>query len=241
MSLLEVKHIRAGYGVGPDILTDVTLKIESGQCYSIIGPNGAGKSTLLRVISGLLKPRSGSVAFMGERIDSLRPDQILAKGISFVPQDRSLFPKMTVRENLVMGGFILNDRKMLEQRMEKIFEMFPILYERSAQKARTLSGGEQQMLAIGRALILKPELLMLDEPTLGLAPRIANQIFANIQILRELGKTVLVVEQNARKALKNSDWGFVLDLGRNRFEGPADGILKDPRIQELYLGKYVKS
>jgi branched-chain amino acid transport system ATP-binding protein len=237
MTLLEMDNIVAGYGAGPDILTGLSLKVEQGQVQCIIGPNGAGKSTLLKVVSGLLSPRDGEVRFKGEVLNGLRPDQILARGISFVPQERSLFPDMTVRENMRMGGYILNNNSVVESRIDEVLEQFPILKERSTQRARTLSGGEQQMLAMGRALVLQPEIIMLDEPSLGLAPIIVQQVFDIIGQLRDAGMTLILVEQNARKGLEHSDWGCVLDLGRDRFDGPADTILSDPRIQELYLGK----
>jgi branched-chain amino acid transport system ATP-binding protein len=237
MTILEIDNISAGYGSGPNILKGLSLKVEQGKTYCVIGPNGAGKSTLLRAICGLLHPRSGRVTYKGEDISKSRTDEILMKGISFVPQDRSLFPDMTVKENLRMGGYILKDRKELDQRIEKVLTMFPILAERSSQHSKTLSGGEQQMLAIGRTLVLQPEIIMLDEPSLGLAPKITQQIFEMVSFLKESGMTVILVEQNARKGLEYSDWGCVLDLGTNRFEGPADTILNDPRIQELYLGK----
>jgi branched-chain amino acid transport system ATP-binding protein len=237
MPLLEVEDVTAGYGEGPDILKGLSLHVEKGKTYCIIGPNGAGKSTLLRVICGLLHPRKGTVVFSGEDISKLRADQILCKGISFVPQDRSLFPDMTVTENLRMGGYILNNRQDVKVRVQEVFEMFPALEEKSSQYARELSGGQQQMLAIGRALVLRPEIIMLDEPSLGLAPKIAQYIFESIEKLKDTGMTIIMVEQNARKGLESAQWGCVLDLGINRFEGPADTILHDPRIQELYLGK----
>jgi branched-chain amino acid transport system ATP-binding protein len=240
MALLEVENIRAGYGEGPDILTDLSLEIEQGKTYCIIGPNGAGKSTLLKAICGLLHPREGSVTFKGEVLNKLRTDEILRRGISFVPQDRSLFPDMTVKENLRMGGYILKSRSEVEDRIEEVMVMFPILKERSSQQAKTLSGGQQQMLAIGRALVLRPEIIMLDEPSLGLAPKISQYIFDSITRLKDTGMTIILVEQNARKGLECADWGCVLDLGINRFEGPADTILNDPRIQELYLGRQGK-
>ncbi|HSO26914.1 MAG TPA: ABC transporter ATP-binding protein [Anaerolineales bacterium] len=236
-TILEVKNVVAGYNAGPDILQDISLNVEAGQTYCIIGPNGAGKSTLLRVISGLLPPRQGKVTYLGEEISHLRADQILKKGICFVPQDRSLFPDMSVRENLEMGGYVLNDRKLIEERIDEVYAMFPILKERRRQTAKTLSGGQQQMLAIGRVLVLKPRLIMLDEPSLGLAPKIARQIFDNIRALKAAGLTVLLVEQNARMGLETSDWGVVLDLGTNSFDAPAEVVLSDPRIQELYLGR----
>lgn len=237
MALLEVENVTAGYGVGPDILKGISLKVEEGNIYCIIGPNGAGKSTLLRVICGVLEPRDGKVVFKGDILNKLRPDQILKNGVCYVPQGRSLFPDMTVKENLRMGGYLITDRADVNNRMDRIFRMFPILRERSSQRAKTLSGGEQQMLALGRAMMLKPELLMIDEPSLGLAPKVAQHIFETITKFKSLGMTVILVEQNARKGLECADWGYVLDLGRKRFEGPAYNILSDSRIQELYLGK----
>lgn len=235
--LLEVENVTAGYGAGPNILDGVSLRIERGKSYCVIGPNGAGKSTLLRTICGLLRPRTGRIVFKGEVLNGLRPDQILRKGICFVPQDRSLFPEMSVKENLLMAGYTLTNRRELEGRIQAVFELFPVLKERQSQAAQTLSGGEQQMLAMARALILKPDLIMLDEPSLGLAPMVAAQVFESIKKLRELGITILLVEQNARKGLECADWGYVLDLGRNRFEGPAHTLLSDPQIEELYLGR----
>jgi len=237
MALLAVENITAGYGNGPDILKGLSLVIEHKKIYCLIGPNGAGKSTLLKAICGLLQVRTGSVVFKDENISKLRTEEILRKGICFVPQDRSLFPDMTVRENLRMGGYTLENRRELKGRIEKIYHMFPILYERSNQQAKTLSGGEQQMLAIGRALVLRPSVIMLDEPSLGLAPKVASGIFESIQKLNNEGMTIIIVEQNARKGLECSDWGCVLDLGTNRFEGPAENVLDNPRIQELYLGR----
>ncbi|MDH3675841.1 MAG: ABC transporter ATP-binding protein [Anaerolineae bacterium] len=237
MSLLEVQEVVAGYGGGPDILKGVNLKVQPGQVQCIIGPNGAGKSTLLKAISGLLTPRQGKITFKGEEIQRLRPDQVLQEGICYVPQERALFARMTVRENLRMGGYILRDKELLEHRIEEVFEMFPILKERRSQKAGTLSGGQQQMLTMGRTLVLKPDIIMLDEPSLGLAPKIVVQIFDIVRLFIESGMTVILVEQNARKGLEYADWGCVLDLGQTMFDGPAESILNDPRIQELYLGK----
>jgi branched-chain amino acid transport system ATP-binding protein len=237
MALLEVDDVVAGYGAGPDILTGVSLEIEQGKSYCIVGPNGAGKSTLLRTIAGFLKPRNGEIRLDGARMNGLRPDQMLAAGVCFVPQDASLFPTMTVKENLVMGGYLIEDRSLVHERLETVYEAFPILAERRAQHAGNLSGGEQQMVTLGRALMIEPKLVMIDEPSLGLAPMIADQIFEKIRGFNELGMTVLLVEQNAAKGLDSVDWGFVLDLGSLEFEGPADGILADPRIRDLYLGK----
>jgi branched-chain amino acid transport system ATP-binding protein len=235
--LLEFKNVVAGYGSGPDILNGATLTVRKGRSQCMIGPNGAGKSTLLKVITGLLPVREGEVLFKGERIDGLRPDQILRKGICFVTQERAVFPKMTVRENLRMGGYVLNDKSELEDRIEAVLKQFPILRERAAQHAGTLSGGEQQVLAMARTQIIEPDIVMLDEPSLGLAPQIVQQMYDIIHMLGERGITVLLIEQNAVVGLGNADWGCVLDLGKTLFEGPASEILADPRIQELYLGK----
>jgi branched-chain amino acid transport system ATP-binding protein len=237
MALLELQSVRAGYGVGPDILTDVSIDVEAGGTYVVIGPNGAGKSTMLKVISGLLTPRDGTVVFDGESIGGRRPDQILGAGICFVPQDRTVFPEMTVRENLVMGGFLLRDSSKVTKRLEWVLDMFPILDERSAQLAQTMSGGEQQLLALARALMIEPKVMMVDEPSLGLAPQAAHQIFETINRLSdELGVTILMVEQNVRMGLNLADYAFVLDLGTKRFEGPSNEISEDPRIRDLYLG-----
>jgi branched-chain amino acid transport system ATP-binding protein len=235
--ILTITDIDAGYGAGPNILQGLSLEVEEARSYCIIGPNGAGKSTLLKVIAGLLHPRSGDVVFRGESLAHRRPDQVLATGVCFVPQDQALFPEMSVRENLVMGAYLVKDRGLVRQRMDRVYEMFPILKERSGQDAGKLSGGQQQMLAMGRALMIDPVLLMLDEPSLGLAPQVAQSIFDQVRDLEALGITVLIVEQNAQRGLELADWGVVLDLGIVRFEGPADGILEDPRIRELYLGK----
>ncbi|NJO36529.1 MAG: ABC transporter ATP-binding protein [Rhizobiales bacterium] len=234
--LLEIENVSAGYGYGPDILNGISLEVRAGRSECVIGPNGAGKSTLLKAIAGLLPIRKGEIRLRGERIDRLRPDQIIRKGICFVTQERALFPKMTVRENLRMGGYILDDTALLERRIEAVLEQFPILKERARQHAGTLSGGEQQMLSMARAQIVEPDLIMLDEPSLGLAPRVVEQMYEVIRALGERGITVLLVEQNAVVGLGSADWGAVLDLGRTLFEGPADDILADPRIQELYLG-----
>ena len=235
-NILEVHNVVAGYGTGPDILKGVNLTAKQGQVQCIIGPNGAGKSTLLKAICGMLRPRSGEVIFKGKRIDNLRPDQILQKGICFVPQEKSLFPDMTVHENLEMGGYVVENKAEVEKRIHSVYERFPMLAEKRKHLARTLSGGQRQMLVMGRTLVLHPSVIMLDEPSLGLAPKIVDQVFDIIDLFQSSGITVLIVEQNAHKGLECADWGCVLDLGQNSFEGPADSILDDPRIQELYLG-----
>lgn len=234
--LLEVKNLTAGYGDGPAILDGAHINVEPGKVHCIIGPNGAGKSTLLKAICGMLKIREGDVKFKGKSLKGYRPDQILRQGICFVPQERALFPKMTVRENLRMGGYSLDDKSGLERAIDEIEERFPILKERRDQHAGTMSGGQQQTLAMARTLIIKPDIVMLDEPSLGLAPKIVQEMFDIMKMMASEGITILLVEQNAMMGLKNSDWGVVLDLGKTLFEGPAPEVLADPRIQELYLG-----
>lgn len=233
---LTVEGITAGYGEGPAILDGARMTVQKGKVHCIIGPNGAGKSTLMKAIMGMLFIRQGEVVFKGERLNGLRPDQILRKGISFVPQERALFPKMTVRENLRMGGYILGNDKVIDTRIDEIFDRFPILRERAQQHAGTMSGGQQQTLSMARTLILKPEIVMLDEPSLGLAPKIVREMFGIVRMIADEGVTVLLVEQNAIMGLRHADWGVVLDLGRTLFEGPAKEVLGDRRIQELYLG-----
>jgi branched-chain amino acid transport system ATP-binding protein len=237
--LLELVEVRTGYAAGPDILHDISLTIEAGRSHCIIGPNGAGKSTLLKLVCGILKPRGGEVLIEGQSVGGLRPDQLLALGICYVPQERTVFPTMTVRENLNMGAYSVNDKELVTARLDRVMELFPILGERKSQIAGTLSGGEQQMVTLGRALMVDPRLMMIDEPSLGLAPQVADQIFDTIRRLSETDTTILLVEQNAQRGLESVDWGIVLDLGAKKFEGPAHGILDDPRIRELYLGTAV--
>lgn len=235
--LLEANDVVAGYGNGPAILNGTATVVRKGQIQCIIGPNGAGKSTFLKTICGILPLRSGEILFHGEKINGLQPHEILRKGICFVPQERALFPRMSVRENLRMGGYILDDREELERRIDDVLDRFPILKERASQLAGTMSGGQQQMLTMARTMIVRPEIVMLDEPSLGLAPKIVEQVYEIIKLLRDEGITILLIEQNAILGLRNADWGVVLDLGKTLFEGPADEILADPRIQELYLGR----
>jgi branched-chain amino acid transport system ATP-binding protein len=237
MAVLEIEDVVAGYGIGPDILTGLSLNVDADKSYCIVGPNGAGKSTLLRVICGLLPARRGRVVYDGVALGGQRTHQILHRGICFVPQDRSLFSDMTVRENLRMGGYILKDRREVEERIDAVFELFPILKERGSQLAKTLSGGQQQMLLLGRALVLRPKIIMLDEPSLGLAPKVSRQIFDSMERLKSAGITLILVEQNARMGLRFADWGCVLDLGKLVFQGPSQTVLDDPRIEALYLGR----
>jgi branched-chain amino acid transport system ATP-binding protein len=231
----------AGYGGGPAILDGTSITVREGQIQCIIGPNGAGKSTLLKTICGNLPIRSGEILFGGKRIDGLQPHEILRKGICFVPQERALVPRMSVRENLRMGGYILKDRAELERRIDDVLERFPILRERAHQLASTMSGGQQQMLTMARTMIVRPKIVMLDEPSLGLAPKIVDQVYDIMKLLRDEGITILLIEQNALMGLKNADWGVVLGLGKTLFEGPAEEILADERIQELYLARRSKA
>lgn len=234
---LELNDVVAGYLPGVEVLRRISMGVDPGEIVCLIGPNGAGKSTVLRVISGLLVPTAGAVRFEGQALNGMRPDLILRRGIAHVPQGHSSFPEMTVQENLLMGAYILNDRKELHRRMERVYRMFPVLEERKTVKAGNFSGGEQKMLEIGRALMMLPEILMLDEPSLGLAPKMARLVFETIERLREeTGIAVLLVEQNARSGLGIADRAYVLELGEAKIDGSAASILEDSRIAQLYLG-----
>ncbi len=240
--LLEIKDVVAGYLPDVNVLQGINIHVEPSELVCMIGPNGAGKSTVLRPISGLLQPKGGSIAFNGKEIGGLRPDLILHQGIAHVPQGHSSFPAMTVQENLLMGAYILRNRAERNRRMGKVFEMFPILKERKNEKAGNFSGGQQKILEMGRALMLEPKMILLDEPSLGLAPKTAKQVFDTIKSLNdEMGMTVLLVEQNAKSGLAIADRAYVLELGIERLEGPASTLLNDPRVAELYLGGTLKS
>jgi branched-chain amino acid transport system ATP-binding protein len=233
--LLVAQALRAGYG-SMDILHDVSLEVRTGEIVSIIGPNGAGKSTAFKTIVGFLTPRAGRVIFNGEEITGLRPDLVLRRGLAYVPQGRIVFPQMTVLENLEMGAYIERDPARLAAALERVYALFPILAERRQQNAGTMSGGEQQMVAIARALMTSPRLIMLDEPSLGLAPKFVTLIFDRLVEMRRAGFTLMLVEQNATRALGIADRGYVLELGKNRFEGPGQRLLADPEVKRLYLG-----
>jgi ABC-type branched-subunit amino acid transport system ATPase component len=233
--LLHAQGLTAGYGKMP-ILHDVSLEVRVGEMVSIIGPNGAGKSTALKSMVGFVKVSTGRVLFDGQEITGLRPDQVLPRGLAYVPQGRIVFPQMTVLENLEMGGYIERDGRRLREAREQVFGLFPILSERQGQKAGTMSGGEQQMVAIARALMTRPKLILLDEPSLGLSPKFVSLIFERLMAMKQSGYTLVVVEQNAAKALAVADRGYVLELGRNRFEGTGAALLADPEVKRLYLG-----
>ncbi|NEO97533.1 MAG: ABC transporter ATP-binding protein [Symploca sp. SIO2E9] len=234
MSLLEVKNVYAGYIRDLNILQGVNFRIEPGELVAVIGPNGAGKSTLAKTIFGLLTPNQGSISFKGENIVGLNSDQIVGRGMCYVPQIANVFSTLSVEENLEMGAFIRNDS--LKPLKQKIFTMFPKLAQRRRQRAGTLSGGERQMLAMGRALMLDPDLLLLDEPSAALSPLLVNSVFEQIAKINQAGKAIVLVEQNAQKALAMAHRGYVLDTGRDRFEGLGKDLLNDPKVGELYLG-----
>jgi ABC-type branched-subunit amino acid transport system ATPase component len=233
--LLRAERLTAGYGKLA-ILHDVTLEVRAGEMVSVIGPNGAGKSTAFKTIVGFLRPSSGRVLFDGDDLKGLRPDQVLRRGLAYVPQGRIVFPQMTVLENLEMGAYIERDQVRIRTALERVYALFPILGERRSQKAGTMSGGEQQMVAIGRALMTTPRLILLDEPSLGLSPKFVSLIFDKLTEMKRAGYTMMVVEQNAAKALAVADRGYVLELGRNRFEGTGQSLLTDPEVKQLYLG-----
>jgi ABC-type branched-subunit amino acid transport system ATPase component len=233
--LLSVDDVTAGYGK-IDILHGVSMRIDTGEIVSVIGPNGAGKSTAFKTIVGFLAPRTGRVLFEGESIAGLSPDRVLRRGLAYVPQGRIVFPQMTVLENLEMGAYIERDRARVDAALARVFALFPILGERRRQKAGTMSGGEQQMVAIGRALMTSPRLILLDEPSLGLSPKFVTSIFDKLVEMKGAGFTLMLVEQNAARALAIADRGYVLELGRNRFEGRGRALLDDPEVKRLYLG-----
>jgi branched-chain amino acid transport system ATP-binding protein len=233
--LLVAESLTAGYG-RMDILHEVSLTVNVHEIVSIIGPNGAGKSTAFKTIVGFLRPRTGRVLFNGEELTGVRPDLVLRRGLAYVPQGRIVFPQMTVLENLEMGAYIERDRARIAAALERVYALFPVLAERRRQRAGTMSGGEQQMVAIARALMTTPRLIMLDEPSLGLSPKFVTLIFQKLVEMREAGYTLVLVEQNAVRALGIADRGYVLELGRNRFEGAGAELLSDPDVKRLYLG-----
>jgi neutral amino acid transport system ATP-binding protein len=234
-SILEVQNVFAGYVKDLDILQGINFRIAPGELVAVIGPNGAGKSTLAKTIFGLLTPHRGSITFQGDRIDGMKSDQIVQRGMCYVPQIANVFRSLTVEENLEMGAFVLKDTR-LQSRKDEIFSRFPKLGERRNQLAGTLSGGERQMLAMGKTLMLKPSLLLLDEPSAALSPILVNHVFEQIKEINRSGTAIVLVEQNARKALEIADRGYVLETGRDRFEGRGIDLLNDPKVSQLYLG-----
>lgn len=234
-AFLELVGVRAGYG-GGDILQGVDLTVEEGSLTCIVGPNGAGKSTVLRVISGLLRPSAGTVRFRGESLAGRSPRAILARGIVQVPQERSLFPTMSVWENVRLGAFTVHDRRLVERRMATVCEMFPLVSERRHELAASLSGGQQKLVEFARALMLDPALLILDEPSMGLDPKTRTLVFNTVRDMNKAGRTLLLVEQNARSGLGIASHGVVMETGRVRLEGPGSEVLSNPEIGRLYLG-----
>ncbi len=232
--LLTVEGVYAGYNPDLNILQGVNFNIAPGELVAVIGPNGAGKSTLAKTIFGLLKPNQGKIIFKGENISGLKSNQIVPKGMCYVPQVANVFPSLSVEENLEMGAFISSGS--IKQRKNNIYELFPILAERRRQAAGTLSGGERQMLAMGRALMLDPDLLLLDEPSAALSPILVDNVFKQIQSINQQGKAIILVEQNAKKALLMAHRGYVLESGRDRFCGKGEELLHDPKVAALYLG-----
>ncbi len=234
--MLILENVSVNYGA-IEALCTISLRVEKGEVVTLIGANGAGKTTTLKTITGLLEPSQGRVVFEGEDISGKPTHKLVARGISMSPEGRGVFANLSVRENLQMGAYLNKNKSEITDDMERAFHMFPRLKEREAQKAGTLSGGEQQMLAIGRALMSRPRLLLLDEPSLGLAPLVVHTIFEAIDEIRSKGTTILLVEQNAHAALKHSDRAYVLETGRIVMEGASKELADDPRIREAYLGE----
>ncbi len=233
MTMLTAENISSGY-TEVDILQGVSMQVKPGEIVAIIGPNGAGKSTLLKTIFGLLHPRQGNITFNDKPIAGLRPHKIVKSGISYVPQVKNVFPSLTIQENLEMGAFIRRDN--YSSRLEEVYALFPTLCERRTERAGLLSGGQRQMVAMGRALMLDPRVLLLDEPSSGLAPRLVAMIFEKILEINATGVSIVIVEQNAREALKMSHHGYVLAMGKNVLDGPGQALLNNEEVGRLYLG-----
>jgi branched-chain amino acid transport system ATP-binding protein len=233
--MLQLEDVHASYG-SVNALRGISLKVEKDSVVSLLGANGAGKSTILKTISSLLHPRSGSISFEGERIDRLKPDRIVGRGIVMVPEGRQVFPELTVHENLKLGSYSRHDRSTVAQDYDDVFGLFPILKAKARDFAGTLSGGQQQMLAIGRGLMARPKLLLLDEPSLGLAPILVKEIFAIIRQISKRGTTILLVEQNANMALDVSDYAYVLETGEVSAQGPAAEMKRNDEVRRSYLG-----
>jgi len=237
--LLQLADVRAGYG-RTEVLHGISMQVDAGELVALIGSNGAGKSTLLKSIVGLVQPTHGAVRHNGRDISAARPERLVAKGIALVPEGRMLFGPMSVRENLELGAYASGRGRSaaIVEGLERVHQLFPVLAERAAQPAETLSGGEQQMLAVGRALMSGPSLLLLDEPSLGLAPKVIAEIFSVLDALRSQGVTILLVEQDAKLALKHSDRGYVMRTGRVVLEGTASDLLADESVRTIYLGSW---
>lgn len=237
-NVIDVENVIAGYTPEVNILNGCNLTVAPGEFVGIIGPNGAGKSTLLKAVLGLVNIRSGKVLLNGDEITGKKPYELVARGVGFVPQTNNVFPSLTVRENLEMGCFLNSD--LLEERLDYAVELFPRLGERLDQRCGSLSGGERQMVAMGRALMLKPTVLLLDEPSAGLSPALQDQVFIQCKAINATGVAILMVEQNANRCLQVVDRGYVLDQGQNAYTGSGRELLKDPKVIELYLGTLAK-
>ena len=232
--ILEIKNLSVSYG-GIKAVKNVSMSVDSGKIITLIGSNGAGKSTILRSIAGIVKPQSGEILVNGQNIIGMKPDKIVSLGVTLVPEGRRVFPNLTVLENLKIGAYLRHDD--LKDSIEYVYSLFPRLKERSWQLSGTLSGGEQQMLAVGRALMSKPKLIMMDEPSLGLAPLVVRDIFEIIKTINAQGVTVLLIEQNANMALKTAHWGYVIETGELKMQGEGLELLNNPEVKEAYLGK----
>ena len=239
--MLKLIGVEAFYGK-IKALHGVSLEVPHGKLVCILGANGAGKTTILKTVSGILEPETGTIHFDQQRIDGMDPEDIVGLGVGHVPENRHIFPELTVYENLIMGGFLINDKAIFEERLKSVYHRFPVLQDRSRQLAGTLSGGEQQMLAISRALMLQPKLLLLDEPSLGLSPLLVQEIFDTIKELHRSGVTILLVEQNINQALRIADYGYVLTSGKIFLSGTYEELRREEKVREMYLGegKYVR-
>ncbi len=235
-NILEIKNLVVSYN-GIEAVKEISFDVPKGKIVTLIGANGAGKSTVLKTVAGVVKPKNASILFEGEEISGKTPDFIVSKGVTLVPEGRRVFPNLTVLENLKIGAYLRKDKKAIQKDIEHVYELFPRLSERSWQLAGTLSGGEQQMLAVGRALMSSPKLIMMDEPSLGLAPLVVQDIFSIIRQINSEGITVLLIEQNANMALKIADKAYVMETGRITMEGTGEELLSNETIKEAYLGK----
>jgi branched-chain amino acid transport system ATP-binding protein len=233
--MLEVENVSAAYGL-VQILWNVSFKIKETEIVSIIGPNGAGKTTLVKTVMGLLPAKNGTICFKGEPIENLRPYEIVKKGVTLIPEGREIFPKMTVEENMLLGAYTIKDKNTVKESKERIYQIFPVLRKKEKALAQTLSGGEQQMLVICRSLMSNPQLLILDEPSLGLAPILVGKVLDTLRKINEEGVTVLLVEQNIRDSLNIADRGYVLEKGKIIIEGAGRELLSNDHIKEVYLG-----